>query len=176
MSSLLCIGMLLVSSCATATQGSREGLKIISEPAGARAITDIRSAGRFSVDGFLGCEPTPCDISIPRKAAPIVTVSRDGFQSIKFAVSSGPSTSVAAVPPGTLIAGLPTGSHVVAGKPDWLKRIPVGGRVVTGGVLTLGAGAVVDGATGAYLNLAPNPALVILAPVEATSALEPSGD
>ena len=161
---LALIGCIALGACATATQGTREGLSIASEPAGARALTDIETTGRQAIDGFLGCEPTPCTISVPRKAAPVVTISKPGFQPIRFKVTSAVATSATSVPEGSLVAGLPEGSHVVAGTPDLLKRIPVGGRVVTGAVLTLGAGAVLDVASGANRNLSPNPVTAILAP------------
>lgn len=65
------------------------------------------------------------------------------------------------------MAGLPPGSHVVAGSTEFLKRIPVGGRVFVGGVMTFGVGALVDVAiTGANKNLSPNPVTVFLAPLD----------
>lgn len=165
---LLC-ALLPLGACATATQGTREGLSVNSEPAGARAVTDIPATGQWAIDGYLGCEPTPCSISVPRKQAPVVTVSKEGYQSIRFKVTSAVATSATSVPTGALVAGLPDGSHVVAGRPDLLKRIPVGGRVATGALFTFGASAVVDVMAGANLNLAPNPVTAILVPEEETA-------
>ncbi|MGJ8559309.1 MAG: hypothetical protein ACSHX3_03655 [Litorimonas sp.] len=126
-----------------------------------------------SINGYVGCTPTPCSISISRKKNPVVRVTLDDHQPIKFKVTSAVATSSTSIPTGSLIAGLPPGSHVVAGETDFLKRIPVGGRVFVGSVMTLGAGAIIDVAiTGANKNLTPNPVTVFLAPLEA----DPSGD
>jgi len=109
---LVSIGV-IISGCATATRG---------KPAGARAISNIPNKTKNSnLDGFYGCEPTPCGINFSR-----------------------------------------------SGSPDLLKRIPIGGASIFGGVMTLGAGSIVDGATGAGLSLSPNPVTVFLAPAEVT--------
>lgn len=162
-----------LSACATMTQGANEGLRVESVPPGATALTDIKSTGRHSVDGYVGCSPTPCSISISRKASPVIRVSLDGYQPIKFKVTSAVATSSTSIPTGSLMAGLPPGSYVIAGKTDVLKRIPVGGRVIVGSVLTLGAGAVLDVAiTGANKNLTPNPVTAFLAPIDAEPTLD----
>jgi len=156
----------LQTACATATRGTHEVVKIASEPEGARAISNLPSKSKAAIGGYYGCEPTPCGINFPRKSDPVVEVSKDGYQSLKFKLTSAVATSATSVPEGTIIAGLPPGSHAVAGSPEFLKRIPVGGMVVTGGVLSLGAGAVLDIATGANNSLSPNPVTVFLMPEE----------
>ncbi|MGB3455366.1 MAG: hypothetical protein WBG08_13565 [Litorimonas sp.] len=95
----------------------------------------------------------------------MIEIALDGHHPIKFKMTSAVATSYASVPEGAVVAGIPPGSHVVAGRADFLKRIPVGGRVVYGGIVTLGAGAVVDMASGANKNLAPNPVTAYLAPI-----------
>jgi len=57
---------------------------------------------------------------------------------------------------------------VIAGKPDALKRIPIQGASITGGLVTLGAGSVLDYASGANLSLSPNPVTVKLVETGAT--------
>ncbi|MEM9601062.1 MAG: hypothetical protein AAF926_08570 [Pseudomonadota bacterium] len=162
---LILTAAIFLCGCATVTQGTRESLRVESEPAGALALTDIPSTeSLYAIDGYLGCEPTPCAISIPRKAQPKITISLDGYQPITFKVSSSVATSATSVQTGALVAGLPPGSHVRAGSADFLKRIPVGGRVLAGAVMTYGVGAVVDVATGANRNLAPNPVTAFLTP------------
>jgi len=74
------------------------------------------------------------------------------------------ATSSTSLATGTIVAGTQRGSHVVVGSPDLLKRIPIGGASIFGGVMTLGAGSIVDVATGAGLSLSPNPVTVFLAP------------
>ena len=161
---LLCV--IGLSACATVTQGMNEGLEVDSVPPGATALTDIRSQSNKAIDGYIGCRPTPCSISISRKADPVISVSLDGHAPIKFKVTSAVATSSTSIPTGSLVAGLPKGSHVIAGQADFLKRIPVGGRVVASGIMTLGIGTIVDvGITGANKNLSPNPVTVFLAPL-----------
>lgn len=169
----LLLAMFGLSACATMTQGAREGLRVESVPPGATALTDIKSTGMHSVDGYVGCSPTPCSISISRKSNPVVHVTLDGHQPIKFKVTSAVATSSTSIPSGTLMAGLPPGSYVIAGEADLLKRIPVGGRVFVGGIMTMGASALVDVAiTGANKNLTPNPVTVFLAPIEAKPTVD----
>ncbi|WP_298913933.1 hypothetical protein [uncultured Algimonas sp.] len=135
-------------------------------------MTNIRASGSNAVNGYLGCRPTPCSISVPRKREPIVTVSMDGYQPIKFKVTSTVATGSSAVRAGSLVAGLPPGTHVYAGKADLLNRIPSGSRVVTGAIFSFGTGAVLDMATGANKNLAPNPVTVVFAPVDSAQAID----
>jgi hypothetical protein len=163
-----------LSACATMTQGANEGLRVESVPAGAIALTNIASNGRQAIDGYVGCSPTPCSISISRKTSPTITVTLADHQPIKYKVTSAVATSSTSVPTGSLVAGLSPGSHVVAGQADLLKRIPVGGRVFFGGVMTLGVGTILDVAvTGANKNLSPNPVTVFLAPIEPEPEAEP---
>ena len=156
--------VLTLSACATATRGTHERVKINSEPIGASAISDIENKTRQdNINGFYGCDPTPCFINFSRRAEPVIEVNKDGYQSIKFKIVSSVVTSASAVPTGSIVAGTPRGSHVVAGSPEFLKSIPVGGASIFGGVMSLGAGAVLDIATGAGLSLSPNPVTVFLA-------------
>lgn len=155
-----------LNACATVTQGMNEGLRVESVPPGTTALSDIKSRSDKAINGYIGCRPTPCSMSISRKSNPVISVSLDGFTPIKFKVSSAVATSSTSVPTGSLVAGLPTGSHVIAGQADLLKRIPVGGRVFAGVVMTFGLSTIVDvGITGANKNLSPNPVTVFLAPI-----------
>lgn len=160
----LCIGF-LASGCATATRGTHEVVKINSEPSGARAISNIPNKSKNSnLDGFYGCEPTPCSINFSRRAEPVISIEKEGYKDIKFKVVSSIATSSTSLSTGTIVAGTRNGSHVAVGSPDFLKRIPIGGASIFGGVMTLGGGSLVDGVTGAGLSLSPNPVTVFLAP------------
>jgi hypothetical protein len=153
-----------LSACATATRGTHEMIQISSEPPGAIAVSDIPSNNaKNSINGFIGCAPTPCGMNISRRAAPVVTVSKDGYDPIKFKIISSNATSATSVPTGAIVAGLETGSHVKAGSPDLLKRIPIGGAIITGGLFSLGGGILLDAATGAGRSLSPNPVTAYLA-------------
>lgn len=160
---ILCLMMAIpLASCATVTKGTHEEVRINSEPEGASAVSDIRGA-----DGKkIACAATPCVLNLPRKTRPRITVSKDGHQSIIFALASSRATSSSSVPTGAIIAGTPQGSHVIAGSPDLLKRVPVSVTAAGNAFLTLGAAVPIDAATGANLSLSPNPVTVILAPNE----------
>ncbi len=159
------IAGLYLTGCATSTRGTHEVVKINSEPTGATAISNIPNTTKNSnLNGFYGCEPTPCSINFSRRANPVISIEKDGYQNIKFKIISSVATSSSSVPSGAIIAGTPSGSYVIAGNPDFLKSIPIGGASIIGGVLTLGAGSVVDVTTGAGLSLSPNPVTAVLAP------------
>jgi len=161
----LLITLPILSACATATRGTHEMVMINSEPPGAIAISDISSKReKNTVNGYIGCEPTPCGLNISRRAAPVITVQKDGYQPIKFKVVSSNATSSTSVPTGAIIAGIAPGSYVKAGSPDLLKRIPVGGAIIAGGLFSLGGGLILDAATGAGRSLSPNPVTAFLAP------------
>jgi len=162
---VLSMAGLYLSGCATATRGTHEMVNINSEPAGARAISNIPNKTKNSnLDGFYGCEPTPCGINFSRRSEPVISVEKAGYKDIKFKIISSVATSSTSLATGTIVAGTQRGSHVVVGSPDLLKRIPIGGASIFGGVVTLGAGSIVDGVTGAGLSLSPNPVTVFLAP------------
>jgi len=162
---VLSMAGLYLSGCATATRGTHEMVNINSEPAGARAISNIPNKTKTSnLDGFYGCEPTPCGINFSRRSEPVISVEKAGYKDIKFKIISSVATSSTSLATGTIVAGTQRGSHVVVGSPDLLKRIPIGGASIFGGVVTLGAGSIVDGVTGAGLSLSPNPVTVFLAP------------
>ena len=172
---ILALG-LWVSGCATATRGTHERVDIISVPEGASAQSDMKSKKALTYDDgtksdYLGCAPTPCSINFPRRANTVVTMTKAGYDPIKFKVISTWETGSSAVRAGSVVAGLPTGSHVVAGKTDLLKRIPVAGGMLTS-ALFYGVGPVVDIASGANLSLSPNPVTVYLAPLEDTEIPE----
>ena len=132
-----------LGACATATRGTHEIVKINSEPSGAKAISNISNTTKNSnLDGFYGCEPTPCEINFSRREEPVISIEKDGYQAIKFKLVSSVATSSSAVPVGAIVAGTQRGSHVVAGSPELLKRIPVGGASIFGGVMSFGAGSI----------------------------------
>ena len=157
----------MFGACATTTRGTHENVFIESSPPGATAMTKISLQDPISLgDGtesfYLGCAPTPCSINIPRKKSPIITVSKSGYDPISFLVLSTWETGPSSVAEGSIVAGVPDGSHVIAGKADLSKRIPIAGGMWSTGLVTYGVGPVVDLATGANRSLSPNPVTVIL--------------
>jgi len=154
-----------LTGCATATRGTHERVQINSEPPGASAISNIpNTSDKSNLDGFYGCEPTPCGINFSRRVAPVIEIKKTGYESIKFKIVSALAVSSSSVPIGSIVAGTRNGSHVVVGSPDFLKRIPMSGATIFGGIMTFGGGIVTDVATGANLSLSPNPVTVFLAP------------
>lgn len=150
-------------------RGTHEVVSINSEPVGAKVVSDIQSKTETNtVDGYLGCEPTPCGINLPRKYTPVITVSKDGHESIKFKLISTNATSKATTPEGTIVAGIPPGSYGQAGTPEFIRSIPVGGLIVLDAIRTLGVSALVDAGTGAGRSLSPNPVTAFLAPLSNT--------
>ena len=150
-------------------RGTHEVVSINSEPVGAKVVSDIQSKTETNtVDGYLGCEPTPCGINLPRKYTPVITVSKDGHESIKFKLISTNATSKATTPEGTIVAGIPPGSYAQAGTPEFIRSIPVGGLIVLDAIRTLGVSALVDAGTGAGRSLSPNPVTAFLAPLSNT--------
>jgi len=163
---ILCLSL---SACATLTRGTHELVTINSEPVGAKAVSDIQSKNeKNTVDGYLGCRQTPCKINLPRKSTPLITVSKDGHESIKFKLISTNATSKATTPEGTIVAGIPPGSYAQAGAPEFLRSIPVGGLIVLDAIRTLGVSALVDAGSGAGRSLSPNPVTAFLAPLSDT--------
>ena len=156
---------LSLSACATLTRGTHEVVEINSEPVGAKAISDVQSKNqKNTIGGYIGCEPTPCGLNLPRKSTPLITVSKDGHQTIKFKLISTNATSKSATPEGSIVAGVPPGSYVQAGRPTFLKSIPMGGVIVWDAITTMGASALLDASTGAGRSLSPNPVTAFLAP------------
>lgn len=156
-------------ACATITKGTHEDVVINSEPPGASvaAIQEIDpKAMTVRKTGTFTCPETPCKLILPRVHGARVTVDKPGYDAITFMLTSNRATSASSIPTGTLIAGLPDGSHVIAGSPDLIKRVPVSVTASANGLFTLGAGVVVDVATGANLSLTPNPVTVFLAAEE----------
>lgn len=161
---IILLGLTLsLNACATITRGTHEVVKINSEPVGAKVVSDIKSNNENNIDGYIGCEPTPCELNLSRKSQPHITVSKEGYQSITFKLISTNATTKSATPEGTIIAGLPPGSYAQAGEPDLLKSIPVGGLIVLNSISTWGASALLDAATGAGRSLSPNPVTAFLA-------------
>lgn len=75
---LVCIGVAVLSGCATVTRGSTEVLVIESDPIGAVARL---SSGRICV--------TPCSLELSRKTSVSITFEKEGYRPTTAYVSSG---------------------------------------------------------------------------------------
>lgn len=161
--------LLATTGCTTITEGSHEYIILESEPPGAMVTTDIAVKKPITLDNgetsnVLACAPTPCRINMYRRDDATVTVSKPGYQSIKFNIVSTWEPGVSSVPAGSIVAGLPPGSHVIAGKGDFLKNTaPINIGTLFVGTMTFGSSLAIDAASGANLSLSPNPVSIFLA-------------
>ena len=174
-----CIGVLL-SGCLTITRGTTETLSVISNPPGAQVQAELLyQSGRTDINNKnkhkkLTCQPTPCSVEIPRSNHARIRVSKDGYYAIDFLAVSKGSAPTSTIKPGTLVAGLPPGSHVIAGTPETITKFISGNTMTAMQILSVygTASGFVDKATGANRSLSPNPVTVELAPVAGTDAGE----
>lgn len=169
---LTLVGGALLNGCATAVRGTNDTVQITSFPEGASVTSDIvRPDG-----GTFGCPSTPCELSLPRRAKGVVTVSLYGHDPISYRLVSSATTSNDVFVPGTVIAGLAPGSHVVVGMPRAGSQIGLRGASGLAGAATYGVGSFVDAASGATRNLVPQSVTIFLAPIVPIQDLESEGD
>ncbi|MEM9385476.1 MAG: hypothetical protein AAGA68_10475 [Pseudomonadota bacterium] len=163
---LIALALPALGGCATVVRGTTDTLTIASFPEGATVTSDIpvpTSDSSVNVPGGVyGCDATPCSIEVPRRASGRITVSLDGYRPISYRIVSSATTSNDVLVPGTLIAGLPPGSHVVVGTPQ-SGQVGLRGASSLTGMATYGAGSVIDAMSGANLNVAPQVVTVFLA-------------
>ena len=94
----------LGSGCATITRGTNEALVIESDPAGAEA----------QLSNGMRCM-TPCSIRVKRRGDIVVTISKEGFETINATVSSSVDGGGAAGMAGNVLLGGIIGAGVDAG-------------------------------------------------------------
>lgn len=82
----LCISSFLLSSCATVTKGSHEDILVITEPPGAKAESDILIDPERPDNGYRGCEPTPCIITLGRRQEAVIDIHHKDFAPFETAV------------------------------------------------------------------------------------------
>ncbi len=164
----------ILSGCLTVTRGTTEELKVITSPPGA-SVEAVLLLQNGQLDNSsqkksrrLTCNSTPCSVIIPRNKHARVSIAKDGYQGIKFLTISKGSSPTSSIRPGTIVAGVPPGSHVIAGSPETLTRFVSGNTLTAAQILTFYgiAGTIVDKASGANRSLSPNPVTVQLVPVE----------
>ncbi|WP_371397034.1 hypothetical protein [Fretibacter rubidus] len=80
--------LILLSACATVTKGTHETIKVITEPPGARAYTDIVKMPRDTQTAYIGCEPTPCSFKLPRRTEAVVLIEHKDYAPYEAAVFS----------------------------------------------------------------------------------------
>ena len=161
----------LLPACATVARGTKDVLVVDTVPPGAR-VTTTRRIGKAS-DGtprYAGCDATPCEIRIPRRSAFLMTITHDGYEPVELGVtgeltrealrSNLATSGKLGLANGAMVGGV-IASMGFSGGVVGLAGITTAG-IATGG--TLVASTAVDAATGALLNLNPNPIVLELAP------------
>jgi len=186
--------VLLVPACATVTRGPNVDFHVATEPPGASVTTDLRSVETIEeqrkqrrlvkrgyqdeekpVDVIVrGCEPTPCSIEVDRSSGFTVTVLKDGYHPATVEITSGfgqkGGENAAA---GTVVVA--TGAYVttysfVSTAATLFSLGSASGAGVaasTASSAATGVGAAVlavDLASGAMLDVRPNPLVLVLVP------------
>ena len=98
--SIFLLGLVALSACATASQGTKQKIYVNSSPQNAEVITS---------HGY-GCDETPCSFYVPRNSSFVMNISKSGFSTktikIKTVLSSvGTAKSLGSVILGGVVAG-----------------------------------------------------------------------
>lgn len=169
------------SGCATVLRGPNTDFHIVTEPPGAFVQTDLTiPASKRSNEDVYSCEATPCSFEVSRRSNFTVFVELDGYHPASvevtsgFGKSGGRASATGAVTGATgayvvsysLISGVASAMGAIAsiGASSSAATAGAGSAAATGaagiGVLFLG----VDLASGAMLDVRPNPLVLILIP------------
>lgn len=114
--SFVVLAMLFLSGCATITRGTKDTLVIESDPAGATVQLSTGQTGK-----------TPASFQLPRKESVVVTISREGYESVQVNVQSQIVGAGAAGMAGNVLVGgiIGAGVDAVTGATKSLKPNPV---------------------------------------------------
>nr|WP_070959240.1 hypothetical protein [Hyphomonas sp. Mor2] len=127
-----------VSGCATVLRGPNTDFNIVTEPPGAFVQTDLEiPKSKRSNEDVYSCQATPCSFEVSRRSNFTVSVALEDYHPDSIQVTSGFGKSGS----GASAAGAVTGAAGI-------------------GILFLG----VDLASGAMLDVRPNPLVLILIP------------
>jgi len=167
MRAIVLTAMVLLSGCATMVRGTSQQFSVSTEPTGATVSTTLTDEeGRA-----LGCAPTPCAVSVPRRSEFIAGIELEGYQTVKvFVRSRGDREALALGTLGNQAVGTGVGSAWAAVQTTGALFPAVGtaGSVVaaTGLLGTLIGGPIlfVDSSTGALSTVYPNPIYLTLTP------------
>lgn len=118
---ILAVATLILSGCATVTRGTKDTLVIESDPAGADVRLSTGQTGK-----------TPTSFKLSRKEAVVVTISREGYETVMVTVNSQIVGAGAAGMAGNVLVGGIVGVGVDAwtGATKSLKPNPVTVKLV----------------------------------------------
>lgn len=100
----LALGLLLFAGCATITRGTTESFVIETKPSGARAM----------LSNGLSCD-TPCSLKVKRRGDFVVTLEKEGYETVTSTVTSSIDKGGGAGMAGNVIFGGIIGAGVDAG-------------------------------------------------------------
>lgn len=180
---LILLASVQLTACATATRGTTTLLVVNTTPTGANVITSIetkqskklgKSERRKVIENeteddlkfeYLGCDPTPCGIEVPRKARFEILVSKDGHVPQLFFIDRIHRKDVANKNSGK--AALATGAAAGAGAATAVATgATIAGASIAAPLAVMaafpvliagGTSIAVDAASGANFDLTPNP-------------------
>ena len=180
---MLLLGSTLCS-CATASRGSHTIFKVETVPEGAKVVTDLVYKGdtrnrEGSNEGaviYYGCDATPCGIKLPRRSDFNVMAIKSGYQPSTYAVfkernkmasRKTETTSAGIVATGAVLGGVTAASVAAEYGIIGAVLFPPGAVVASSMILAApvaGAATGVDLASGALIDLVPNPLQMQLKP------------
>ena len=183
----------MLSACSTVNRGASDRFRIDTVPQGAKVTTSVIDSsekkrrknqyghyqGKDAKITYHSCEPTPCAIKLPRRSEFVVKLEHPGYEPTELFIRSttmkgGSTTSAATNLASASGTGLAVGGMFVApitALSNLLSltspSVNASGIASSGAAAGLGIGVgmiAVDMATGANLNLFPNPVVIELAP------------
>jgi len=156
----------MLSGCATLIRGTDQNFSVATDPVGASVSTTLQDErGRE-----LGCEPTPCSVTVPRRSQFVARLDKPGYQSVRIIVRShGDRDALALTSLGNQTAG--TGAMAAYGAATTSGTLVSG---IAGGIALVGVAATavgapimfIDASTGALSTIYPNPINLNLTPMQ----------
>ncbi len=179
---IVLVASFYLGGCATVARGSNTKMVVDTQPQGAKVTTDLetkdsrrmRKSDPDRAAIFYGCPATPCEFKMPRRSLFIMTIDHPDHDPIRVGVdhslhkeslnanlagSAGTGAAVG-VGVGALGASLASAGYISSGTAAAGAGMAM--ATVTAGVAGISLG--VDAATGALLNLNPNPVFIALPP------------
>ena len=179
---------ILLSACSTVNRGTDDHFRIDTVPQGAKVTTSIinpewtartrkrqNSSKRNRQSAkYIGCEPTPCAIKLPRRSEFAAKLEHPGYEPVEIFIRSSKqkgSANTSAV--ANLATASGTGFAVGGAYATFEALLTLGlqsgnasGVAASAAAAGLGLGVgmiAVDAAAGSNLNLFPNPVVIELA-------------
>jgi len=190
------------SACSTVNRGSSDYFRADTVPQGAKVTTTLPTSDRRrnpKKPEYLGCEPTPCAIKVPRRSEFVATFEQPGYEPTELYIRSssmrgGSTATVATNLASASGAGLAVGGMVATASALATATTNTVFTVFSGGLfnpglttntsgiassgaaagLAVGAGMIaIDVASGANLNTFPNPVVIEMSKTDTPTEKDP---